>query len=245
MKISKRPVSNVTPPPVPSAVVAVPQYDEAQPSKRVFDPAKHCGAQLRKKTRGRLCTHYKGANTPHVGAGRCWLHGGLTPIKHGLCSLIKHDRLKDLIKQMEAAGVDLMDLTPEITIMRALVLDYVNRHDDFIDMLTTWYDAMDTQRAGDDLPPLPRKFPTIEDAATLLEAISRIIERMHKMQREGSITLDVFRSLMGQMGMVVANHIADEKTLGKIEDGWASILVNPRSFVRDSGTKADPIEGED
>ncbi len=219
-------------------------YDEGPVSKRPFDPAKHCGAQLRKKTRGRLCTHYKGAHTPHLGSGRCWLHGGLTPIKHGLCSLIKHDRLKDIIKQMEAAEIDLMDLTPEITIMRALVLDYVNRHDSFIDMLTTWYDAMDAQRAGEDLPPLPRTFPTIEDAASLVEAISRIIERMHKMQREGSITLDTFRGLMGQMGMIVAAQVPDERALAKIEDGWAKILVNPRSFVKTSGASV-LAEGDD
>src|SRR6476661_5854129 len=139
-----------------------------------------CGAQLRKKP-GRYCRQPKGFKTPHPSEGRCWLHGGLTPIKSGLHSMIKHGRLKDLITQYEATGQQILDLEPEAKLMKAIIVDFVNRYDDFTDQLETWYNALDVKRSDSGLPPVPRKFPTLEDAASIIEALSRIVERIHKM----------------------------------------------------------------
>lgn len=190
-----------------------------------------CGAQLRKKP-GRFCKNPKGFKTPHVGEGRCWLHGGLTPIKSGLHSMIKHGRLRDLISQYEQTGQQILDLEPEAKLMKAMIVDFVNRYDDFTDILETWYNALDDDRAENKLPPVPRKMPTLEDASAIIEALSRVVERIHKITREGSISLDVFRGLMSQMGVVVANTVTDDKQLKAIEEGWALIMVDPKSFVR-------------
>lgn len=201
-----------------------------------YDPDLHCGAQLRNKERGRLCVQRKGSRTPHLGEGKCWLHGGLTPIKHGLNSLVQHGRLKDMIRKMKEIDHDILDLSPEINLLRALTIDFVNRYDSFTDHLETWYDAIDEKRRNNEdhpLPPVPRKFPTLEDAGTLLEAISRMVERVHKITREGSITLDVFRGLMNQMGQIVAMAVDDPAILQKIEEGWSQVMVNPKSYVKE------------
>jgi hypothetical protein len=148
--------------------------------------------------------------------------------------MIKQGRLRDTLDEMEKIEHDLMDLSPEIKMIRALVIDFINRYDDFVDHLESWYNALDAKRKDQELPPVPRRIPTLEDAGQLLEAITRMVERMHKITREGSISLDVFRGLMGQMGVIVAREVADSKTLDRIEQGWAEIMVNPKSFIRGS-----------
>lgn len=212
-------------------------YRPSGKAKTPFDPARHCGAQLRKKERGRLCQQPKGFKTPHLGQGKCWLHGGLTPIKTGLSSLIKHGRLSDMLRKIGEIDHDIMDLTPEINLLRAMTIDFVNRYEDFVVQLETWYNAIDEmRRAGQDHPPppIPRKYPNLEDAGQLLEAISRMVERIHKITREGSITLPTFRGLMTEMGMIVANEVEDTTILEKIEKGWTQLMVAPKSYVKDS-----------
>lgn len=214
------------------------------PHRKPFDPETMCGAQMRRRMPGTWCQNPKGYKTPHLGEGRCWLHGGLSPIKHGLGSLITHGRLKDLLQKIKEQEHAIMDLTPEVDLMRAMVIDYVNRYDDFIDQLDTWYNALDEKQRKLNLPPIPRKYPDLEDAGQLLESITRMVERMHKIQREGSITLDVFRGVMSQMGMAVAKHCSDDRQLQKIEEEWSQIMVDPKSFVRGSGASV-PNPDED
>lgn len=221
--------------------------------KKEFDAALMCGAKKRNSMKRfgemRYCQNLKGFKTPHQGEGRCWLHGGLTPIKHGMDSLIKHGRLKDLIQKMREIDHDLLDLTPEVETMRALTIDFINRYDDFTEALTAWYDALDDKRREDSdgkLPPIPRKYPELEDAAKLLEGISRVAERYNKIKREGSISLDVFRGTMTEMGMIVAKVVDDPKKLLLIEEGWQAIMVDPRSFYRDKLSQdGDDEEGDE
>lgn len=215
------------------------------PPKKAFNAETMCGAQLRRRERGRLCQLAKGYKTPHPDQGKCWLHGGLTPIKHGLGSLITHGRLKDLIRKVQELDHAVMDLEPEALLMRAMVIDFVNRYDEFRDHLETWYDALDSKNHDDGLPPVSRRYPELEDAAKLLEGVSRIVERMHKITREGSITLDVFRATMTQMGMSVAKHVADETLLAAIEKEWSLIMVDPKSFIRGRQETAEQTDDEE
>lgn len=219
--------------------------DKQSQGKVQYDPNIHCGAQLRKKERGRLCCQRKGAKTPHLGQGKCWLHGGLTPIKHGLNSLVQHGRLTDLMRKMAEIDHDVLDLTPEINLLRAMTIDFVNRYDEFMEQLETWFDAIDEMKRRNvdhPPPPIPRKYPSLEDAGALLEAISRMVERIHKITREGSITLPVFRGLMTEMGMIVANEVSNEVILEKIERGWNHLMVSPKSYVKDTGEEPEDEE---
>lgn len=60
-----------------------------------LESAQSCGAKTRA---GTPCRYVAGYKTDHVGQGRCRLHGGATPIKHGRRSTIKRT-LRDLIGQ--------------------------------------------------------------------------------------------------------------------------------------------------
>lgn len=96
-----------------------------------------CGAKTRS---GKPCKQKAGARTDHPGQGRCWLHGGRTPIKHGRYSQIQRPRLKELLERFHDDPTPL-DLLPEVVLLRALVTDYVERYDEVTDALLAWHNS--------------------------------------------------------------------------------------------------------
>jgi hypothetical protein len=190
-----------------------------------------CGAKLRNKQAH--CKQPAGYKTPHVGEGRCWLHGGLTPIRHGRYSRIKHVRVKGLLAELEAQDQNVLDLEPEARLMRAMTIDFLNRYDAFVEMLEAWYNNQDKDRREQRLPPIPRRIPELKDIQDLVEGTSRVVERIHKIQKEGSITLDTFRQVLQGLGMIVAKHVEDEDVLKAIEEEWSTVMVDPKSFTRE------------
>lgn len=96
-----------------------------------------CGAKTRG---GKPCRNTAGKKTDHVGEGRCWLHGGLTPVKHGRYSKVKSRRIAELLTEFEADD-DPLNLKPEVILLRALILDYVNRYDEFTAALIAWHNS--------------------------------------------------------------------------------------------------------
>jgi len=194
-----------------------------------------CGAQLRKRP-GRYCQQRAGYKTPHLGDGRCYLHGGLTPIKTGRYSTITHSRLSHLIEKMDQSGESVLDLEPEAKLMRAMVVDYINRYDNFVDELHKWAAARQ-KAAGKGAPPPKLEILSLHDARDLVEGVSRIVEKIHKITRESALTLETFRRVMEQMGLVVAAHVRDPKILQAIERDWSTVIVDAKSFTRNP---ADP-----
>lgn len=80
---------------------------------------KVCAAKLRKKD-GRTCRQPAGYKTTHVGVGRCWLHGGLTPVKSGLYSKVLKAQYRDLIAEV-AKHPDLHTMDDDIAFLTVLV----------------------------------------------------------------------------------------------------------------------------
>ena len=96
----------------------------------------HCGAKARRT--GRPCGNVAGFRTPHVGEGRCYLHGGLNPIKHGRYSTITRERIRDLIAAHEA-DPDPLNILPEIAALRALFQEFIERYDENSEALIAWH----------------------------------------------------------------------------------------------------------
>ena len=99
-----------------------------------------CGATT---TAGKQCQRPAGWGTAHVGDGRCKLHGGNAgrPIKTGLRSryaAIRRPRIKELIESFEK-DPDPENLLPEVQLLRALILDYVERYDEQTEGLMAWH----------------------------------------------------------------------------------------------------------
>ena len=86
-----------------------------------------CG---RKKKQGPgHCARPAGWGTDHPGEGPCKLHGGKTPVKTGCYSKIQRKRLRELIEEF-LNDPDPFNLLPEVALLRALVLDYIERYDE-------------------------------------------------------------------------------------------------------------------
>lgn len=102
-----------------------------------------CGAKTRA---GTPCRKPLGWGTDHPGQGRCKLHGGATPIKHGRYSSIQRPRLRELLDQFETDPAPL-DLLPEVKLLRALLTDFVERYDQITDATLAWHNSWgDTYR---------------------------------------------------------------------------------------------------
>lgn len=65
-----------------------------------FDPEKHCGAAGRKSHKA--CMMMSGERTDHPGLGRCWLHGGATPVVHGRSSKVVRQTIFERVNAMES-----------------------------------------------------------------------------------------------------------------------------------------------
>src|SRR5262249_32735892 len=86
--------------------------------------APKCGA--RRKQGAGTCRQAAGWKTDHPGVGRCKLHGGGTPTKHGLYSKIKRKTLHEALKAALDDSVSLA-LDNEIRLLRAMVNDMLER----------------------------------------------------------------------------------------------------------------------
>jgi hypothetical protein len=74
-----------------------------------------CGAKNRQ---GTPCSRPAGWGTDHVGQGRCKLHGGASPIKHGRYSKVARAKLSSVLEAIEA-DPDPLNLLPELQLVRA------------------------------------------------------------------------------------------------------------------------------
>lgn len=131
-----------------------------------------CGAKTRA---GGRCKNVAGMRTDHVGQGKCWLHGGATPIRHGRYSKISRPRIRDLIAQHEA-DPDPLNILPEIAALRALFQDFIERYDDMTEALLAWHASYELQQR-----PLP------EDR---IQAFERVITEWEIALREGQEPTD-------------------------------------------------------
>lgn len=94
-----------------------------------------CGARNRS---GGLCKQRAGFGTSHFGRGRCKFHGGATPIKHGVHSTVHTTSIRDLAEHFEK-NPDPLNILSELALMRALVVDFVNRWEEMRDALLAWH----------------------------------------------------------------------------------------------------------
>lgn len=206
-------------------------------------PTETCNAKTR---RGTLCRQKAGARTDHVGAGRCFLHGGKSLVKHGRYSTIKRESLKTLIEQHEA-DPDPLNILPELAAARALFQDFVERYDEWADALTAWHASFsDAYRAEIELRcaahdaatcpflgPDPRErfdgkpvqILDVADAYRIVSEITKIVERIEKVRAANAISRADLLRVMQEMGRVVQRFVTDGPTLEQIKDGFLAIRV--------------------
>lgn len=93
----------------------------------------------RNSKRQKYCCLRAGAGTDHLGAGRCKQHGGSNPVRHGRYALVERPRIRHLMEQIAAAAEDPLDTLPELLMLRALTLDFIERYDEYSEGIITWH----------------------------------------------------------------------------------------------------------
>ncbi len=129
------------------------------------------------------------------GTDKCKVHGGLTPVKHGLYSKYTKHRLGDRIQEL-ATDPDLLDLKQQIAFNLALILNKLESLKDTV---------------------------SNEDAAilaTLSERASRNIERLHKLEHGEKYILQVeeVQTVVNQITLIIQQEISDPALVERIAD---------------------------
>lgn len=232
----------------PAAPARVAPATEAEPVAVVRStngstpPSETCNAKTRS---GGRCQHPAGWRTSHLGQGRCHLHGGSTPIKHGRYSTIARESLRALIEQ-HAADPDPLNIFPELAAARALFQDYVERYDKWADAIIAWHAtfsdeyqaelkrawALHDPENGPFVPPNPQDYCgkphqvlDVADAYRIVSEITKIVERQERIRAANAISRPDLMRVMQEMGRVVERYVTDQATLENIKDGWLGIHV--------------------
>ena len=106
-----------------------------------------CGA---KKRNGDPCQNRAGYKTDHVGIGKCWLHGGLTPIKHGRYSkvmsvlAITNPNMTEVLERFQEKPDILMAAREVAAIALAKLQMFSEKDEDrSVDLLSVCVNALD------------------------------------------------------------------------------------------------------
>lgn len=213
------------------------------PKKPTTHDSSRCGAV--KRQGGGACGRPAGWGTEHVGSGRCKLHGGNNPVKHGRYSQITRPRLKELIEQF-GADPDPMNLLPEVVLLRALVQDYIERYDAFTGALIDWHESWKDTGQGKK----PQQVVDILSAGKFIADIGGLVDKIHKQRAEGTVTMEAVGHHLEKMGMevvaAVQEAIADADTrtatLAAIDRRWQSLQFERKPGGK--GTEESPGASE-
>jgi hypothetical protein len=149
--------------------------ENADRSRRFGNPnAKQCTAKAKS-------TQKRCSNPAISGRTTCRLHGGKGGgrVKHGLYSLQHQTKLAELYESLKGLE-DPLDLRPELAMLRSLVQDWIDRYDENRNALLLW-SASFTQ-------PRPVAIHDISEGWKILEAVSRVVERIEKARSQNAIS---------------------------------------------------------
>lgn len=190
---------------------------------------KTCDAKLRGKDA--RCKQKAGNRTDHPGQGRCWLHGGASPIKHGRYSQVNRERFRDKINRFES-DPDPLNLAPEVALLRAFVEDLVERWDEIYGVdgaLIAWHESFHTGEGS----PKPRQLPDFSAISNVVDKVGGMVDRIQKYKAEGSIKMETLKRVMDQMGVDVVQAIGEiglnadqsSRLIESVERRWGTLRL--------------------
>lgn len=202
-----------------------------------------CGAL---KKDGNFCKQPAGWQTGHPGTGKCKWHGGRAGRKPknltdsrmgGRYGNIRRSRIRELLKQF-ADDKDPLNLLPEVELLRAIMVDWMERYDEHSEGLQRWHASFsreylkalelygkrcaqialgETDEVDYPPPPDPMDFvnkpvmvPDITTVAGLADKVGSMVERIDKQRKESIITLDTLNKVLEQVGVELAFAVGQE-----------------------------------
>lgn len=123
-----------------------------------------------------------------------------------------------LTAKFREGTVDPLDLEQDLILMRAITINFLNRWDDFSNALISWY----LDRRGT----APDKILDLSQAVVMLEKVSVVAERIHKMRLTTAINISTLQELQDKMALVLAKHVTDATVLAAIAEDWSNIDID-------------------
>lgn len=195
-------------------------------------PGPKCGAKC-KQSPGK-CQNAAGFRTDHHGQGKCFLHGGASPIKHGIYSSIQRYKLADRINELKT-DPELLTLLSEVALLKALTEDLVTRWEDIFGpegaLMTWWMNGREQKKRP---PPNMPDFLTI---GVMVEKVVHAVDVIQKHQQGKSITIATLNRVLEQFGVEVVAAVQEAKldaaqstrVLEIIERRWGAIKLDAYS----------------
>lgn len=171
-------------------------------SKKKQQSKNICGA--RRKKDGNPCTRPAGWGTYHPGIGKCKLHGGSTPFKHGLHSQYFHalftsSKLEPYQQELLENEDQLNDLRVEIIKLRTIL----------VDIETRWREGKIE---------VPEHF--YKWSGMIIEKISDVVEKRNRIKYgqklQVSLSPDQIRNFMNKVIRIIKEEVKDANTVRRI-----------------------------
>lgn len=156
----------------------------------------------------RPCMNRKGVKTTHPGVGSCASHCECkgrenfhlsNKLNYGRKA--RNPRLRQIIDEMEAAGHDLLDIMPEMAMLKATIKLLCEEREDLLSP------------------------ETVKSLAILQEQIRKTVETANNKKFQSMISLEIFNTLMYRMAESMMKYVTDPEILDKIQMDWQKISV--------------------
>lgn len=159
-------------------------------------------------------------------------HDGMALVSLSRYRSITRVRVTELVKEL-ALEDNPYDLTPEIVLLRALVIDYVNNYDDLVEALLNWNANESDDARIEKRRPNIQKIPEIKDAGDMIEKIGRMVGTFAKIQGKKSVTLESLNKIIESMGLIVQKfvrhgierNLSATEIIRNIEREWTLIKI--------------------
>lgn len=190
------------------------------PKGKVAGEGGRCGAKL--CNRNGTCRNQAGLRTAHLGIGRCYRHGGCSPIKTGVYSqVMKEKRIGEyhaFYDHQRSNAHTLRSLDDEIALLRVCAAYMMNSNEKFT--------------FG------PSK---IERLASILEAITRAIKRKVdiELQRAIRLTPADTEKFVDILEAILTKHIGDTTVLAAIGRDLRTAFLGGNRLDKDRATLPD------
>lgn len=139
----------------------------------------------------------------------------------GRFSGIKRQSIRERLSSIQKFERDAMDLLPEIELMRAVLVEFVDNYDELVEALLAW-------NAGCERGQRPQQIPKLEDVRHLVDGIGRLVARQNDVKNRSSVSVEDFYRVLQQMGAAVAAFVQDSNALKQIELAWGNLSLDAK-----------------
>jgi hypothetical protein len=139
----------------------------------------------------------------------------------GRFSDIKRQSIRQRLASIQKFERDAMDLLPEIELMRAIMINWIEDFDEFAEAIMAWNSTLERGQR-------PVAIPKIEDVRGLVETIGKLVAKQNEIKNRSSISVEDFHRVLQQMGAAVAAFVTDSNALKQIELAWGNLSLDSK-----------------